>query len=107
MFFAFLFLDAERVVVVVVAVVQAPLSTRGIHCYTITASDARCLAGCWSAFSRPLLPSFQAVRNFAIASSRVAACPFVTLGIAGTIAVIDQNQRSSGGELAGHFHTCG
>jgi hypothetical protein len=37
----------------------------------------------------------------------IAACPFVTLGIAGTIAVIDQNQRSSGGELAGHFHTCG
>src|SRR5262249_6983358 len=36
-------------------------------------------------------------RNFAIASSYVVACPFVLLGIAGTIDVTDQNQRSSGG----------
>jgi hypothetical protein len=38
----------------------------------------------------------QAARNFAIASSRVAAVPLVTPGVAGTI-MIDQNQRMSGG----------
>jgi hypothetical protein len=35
-----------------------------------------------------------------LASSSVAACPFVTPGVAGTNEVIDQNQRNSGGVLA-------
>jgi hypothetical protein len=39
----------------------------------------------------------HAARNFAIASSRVAAVPLVTPGAAGQIEVIDQNQRNSGG----------
>jgi hypothetical protein len=39
-------------------------------------------------------------RNLAFASSSIAACPFVTLGTAGTISVIDQNHRSSGGPSA-------
>jgi hypothetical protein len=38
-------------------------------------------------------------RNFAFASSNVDACPFVRLGIAGTMAVTDQNQPNSGGAL--------
>jgi hypothetical protein len=38
----------------------------------------------------------HASRNFAIASSRVAALPFVTPGVAGTIDVIDQRHRNSG-----------
>jgi hypothetical protein len=42
----------------------------------------------------------QAARNFAIASSRVAAVPFVTPGVAGTIDVIDHPHRSSGGPFA-------
>jgi hypothetical protein len=36
----------------------------------------------------------------ALALSSVAACPLVTLGTAGTISVIDQNQRNSGGPSA-------
>jgi hypothetical protein len=39
----------------------------------------------------------QAARNLALASSSVAAWPFVMLGTAGTISVIDQNHRNSGG----------
>jgi hypothetical protein len=35
--------------------------------------------------------------QFAMASSRVAAVPFVTFGIAGTMEGTDKNQRSSGG----------
>jgi hypothetical protein len=41
----------------------------------------------------------HAARNFAIASSRVAAVPFVTPGVAGVMKT-DQNQRMSGGVLA-------
>jgi hypothetical protein len=45
-------------------------------------------------------PAFaQVSRNLALASSSVAAWPFVTLGTAGTMAVTDQNQRNSGGVL--------
>jgi hypothetical protein len=36
-------------------------------------------------------PADPSVRNFATASTRVAAVPFVTPGMAGTIAVTDQN----------------
>jgi hypothetical protein len=39
----------------------------------------------------------HAARNVAIASSRVAAVPLVTPGVAGQIEVTDQNDRNSGG----------
>jgi hypothetical protein len=41
----------------------------------------------------------QAARNFAFAASSVGAWPFVTPFLAGTMAVTDQNHRSSGGVL--------
>jgi hypothetical protein len=50
-------------------------------------------------FAMGLLPS-PAIVKAAIASSRVAAVPFVTPGVAGTIAATDQNHRSSGAVLA-------
>jgi hypothetical protein len=43
---------------------------------------------------------YRTERNLAIASSRVAAVPFVTPFVAGTMAVTDQNHRMSGGVLA-------
>ena len=36
------------------------------------------------------------IKNFAFVSSGVAAVPFVTPIVAGTMAVMDHNQRSSG-----------
>jgi hypothetical protein len=39
----------------------------------------------------------HAAQTFAFASTRVAAVPFVTFGIAGTMEGTDKNQRSSGG----------
>ena len=45
---------------------------------------------------RSTLAFSHATRNLAIASSRVAAVPFVTPGVAGQIEVTDQNQRNSG-----------
>jgi hypothetical protein len=41
----------------------------------------------------------HAARNFAIASTRVAAVPFVTPRVAGTVALTDQTHRKSGGVL--------
>jgi hypothetical protein len=45
----------------------------------------------------------HASRNLAFASSSVAAVPFVTPGVAGTIAATDQTHRMSGGALTDAF----
>jgi hypothetical protein len=50
-----------------------------------------------------LLGLLHAARNFAFASSSVAAWPRVALD-AGTTSVLDQNQRSSGGILSRARH---
>jgi hypothetical protein len=54
-------------------------------------------------FQPPAFAPSHAARNFAIASSRVAAVPFVTPVTAGTIAVIDQ----SGGPKREPLRGCG